>query len=282
MIDDRLAHLIRLDPDEARKAPTWRAAYSDRTAQLMAKLALLAYRPDAAMLEVELRRGGFSLLATYDRGVTQGFLALSDEFAVLSFRGSDSFDDWRTNLRGRASVLETSLGPVRVHGGFRAAFELVEAEVRADLDTRIPAKTGIYITGHSFGAAVAQIASAALERDTLAACYTYGAPRVGDLAFDQLVKCPHYRVVNGWDFVTTLPPPLMTPFRHSGDARLLTDLGKTPLRRDRNLAAKAVQNLLGLTLYFAGLDWLFSDHRLESYLEKLDAVLPLRGVDRLR
>lgn len=271
-----------LEPGEANKPPTWRAAWSDRTAALMGKLALLAYVTDTEALRAELAHGGFTLLNEYNTGVTQGFLALSPDFAVLAFRGSDSFEDWRTNLRGRSVAIPTSLGEVRVHGGFKASFDLVEAAVREDLDTRIPERTGVYITGHSFGAAIAQIASAALERDTLAACYTFGAPRVGDNAFDQLVKCPHYRVVNGWDFVTTLPPPVLFPYRHSGDPRLLTDLGMTPMRRDRNLLAKLVQNLIGFTLFWAGAHWLFTDHRLEAYLEKLTAVLRLRGTARLR
>jgi Lipase (class 3) len=265
--------LRRLLPEEAAHAPTWRAAYSDRTADLMAKCALLAYESERAVLEAELAHGGFALVATYDEGVTQGYLAVSADLAVLAFRGSDSFADWRTNLSSRAVSLVTRLGPVRVHAGFRSAFQAVEAMVRADLATRVPPDLGLYITGHSFGAAVAQIASAALERDTLAACYTYGAPRVGDHGFDRLVKCPHYRMVNGWDFVTTLPPPVVSPFRHSGDARHLQRHGDRPLRRDRNLLVKLVQSVLGFAFCWAGAHWLFTDHRLEAYIAKLDAVL---------
>jgi Lipase (class 3) len=269
-------------PEEAHKLPTWRAAYADRTAELMAKIALWAYEPDLDALRKALGAGGFSLVNTYDRGVTQGFLARSPDFAVLAFRGSDSFADWRQNLQGRPRIIQTKLGPVRVHGGFKAAFDVVEDEIKADLAAHIPQDLGLYITGHSLGAAVAQIASAALERDNLAALYTFGAPRVGDGWFDQIVKCPHYRIVNGWDFVTTLPTPMWTPYRHSGDARLLTHEGWPPLRRDRNLALKLVQNIIGLTFYILGFDRLFSDHRLESYLVKLRSIRGLKGIERIR
>lgn len=270
-----------LAPNEANNLPTWRAAFSERTAELMAKLALLAYQSDDKRLASELSQGGFELLATYDVGVSQGFLAKTPDFAVLAFRGSDSYADWRTNLASRAVPLTTSLGRVRVHEGFKSAYDLIGDAMLADLNAKVPAHLGIYITGHSFGAAIAQIASAALERDTLAACYTFGAPRVGDLAFDSLVLCPHYRIVNGWDLVSTMPPPFLTPFRHNGDPRLMTDVGKPMMRRDRNPIVKLGQTLIGLAYLAFGNQRLFKDHKLESYLTGIEAVRELRGKARV-
>jgi Lipase (class 3) len=270
-----------LSPDEAHNLPTWRAAFSERTAELMAKLALIAYQGDPTKLANDLAEGGFELLATYDVGVSQGYLARTPDFAVLAFRGSDSYADWRTNLAGRAIPLETSLGRVRVHEGFKRAYDLIGEEILADLNAKIPPELGVYITGHSFGAAIAQIASAALARDTLAACYTFGAPRVGDLAFDSLVMCPHYRVVNGWDLVSTMPPPFLTPFRHNGDPRLMTDRRLPIMRRDRNPAIKLGQTLIGLIYLLFGNQRLFKDHRLESYLASIAAVRELRGKARV-
>jgi hypothetical protein len=271
----------KLAPNEAHSLPTWRAAFSERTAELMAKLALLAYEPDIEVLTKQLSHGGFELLGTYDEDVSQGFLARTPDFAVLVFRGSDSFADWRTNLASRAVPLQTSLGRVRVHEGFKRAYDLIGDAVLADLNAKIPEHLGVYITGHSFGAAIAQIASAALERDTLAACYTFGAPRVGDMAFDSLVSCPHYRLVNGWDLVSTMPPPFFTPFRHNGDPRLLTEVGKPMMRRDRNPFIKLGQTLFGLAYLLFGNQRLFKDHKLESYLASIEAVRELRGKARV-
>jgi triacylglycerol lipase len=270
-----------LTSNEAHNLPTWRAAFSERTAELMAKLALLAYQPDTKRLALELSQGGFELLATYDVGVSQGYLAKTPDFAVLVFRGSDSYADWRTNLASRAIPLSTSLGRVRVHEGFKKAFDLIGDAVLSDLNSKIPPHLGIYITGHSFGAAIAQIASAALERDTLAACYTFGAPRVGDMAFDSLVLCPHYRIVNGWDLVSTMPPPFLTPFRHNGDPRLLTGVGRPIMRRDRNPVVKLGQTLFGLAYLLLGNQRLFKDHKLQSYLHSIEAVRELRGQARV-
>jgi triacylglycerol lipase len=270
-----------LSPEEAHNLPTWRAAFSERTAELMAKLALIAYQGDPMKLAHDLAQGGFELLATYDVGVSQGYLARTPDFAVLAFRGSDSYADWRTNLASRAIPLETSLGRVRVHEGFKRAYDLIGEAILADLNAKIPPELGVYITGHSFGAAIAQIASAALARDTLAACYTFGAPRVGDLAFDSLVLCPHYRMVNGWDLVSTMPPPFLTPFRHNGDPRLMTDRGLPIMRRDRNPMIKLGQTLIGLIYLLFGNQRLFKDHRLESYLASIAAVRELRGKARV-
>ncbi len=276
-----MTHTYALTPNEAQNVPTWRAAFSERTTELMAKLALLAYESDAGKLAQGLAQGGFELLATYDVEVSQGFLARTPDFAVLVFRGSDSFADWRTNLASKAVPLTTSLGRVRVHSGFKRAYDLIGDAVYADLGAKIPKELGIYITGHSFGAAIAQIASAALERDTLAACYTFGAPRVGDIAFDSLVLCPHYRMVNGWDLVSTMPPPFLTPFRHNGDPRLMTSVGEPIMRRDRNPLIKLGQTLVGLAYLLFGNRRLFKDHKLESYLRSIEAVRELRGRARV-
>jgi hypothetical protein len=275
------SNLVTLAPNEASNVPTWRAAFSERTAELMAKLALLAYEPDGEVLRYSLALGGFELLAIYDNDVSQAYLARTPDLAILAFRGSDSFADWRTNLASRAVPLTTSLGRVRVHEGFKRAYDHIGKAIAADLDTKIPPELGIYITGHSFGAALAQIATAALERDTLAACYTFGAPRVGDMAFDSLVLCPHYRIVNGWDLVSTMPPPFLTPFRHNGDPRLMTEVGKPIMRRDRNPILKLGQTLIGLLYLAFGNQRLFKDHQLQSYLASIAAVRELRGKERV-
>ena len=261
-----------LDPAEAKNLPTWRAAFSERTAQLMAKMALLAYQSDPAALARQLTQGGFDLLATYDVNASQGFLARSAHFAVLAFRGSDSFLDWRANLNARAAPIKTPRGDVLAHQGFLAAYDSVGIQIASDIERLVPSTLGLYMTGHSFGAALAQIASARLERENVAACYSYGAPRVGNLAFDRLVKCPHYRIIHGWDLVTSLPPPLVTPFRHSGDPRLLSSPDQPMLRGDRNALLKVIQTIVGLIYLLLGNRRLFDDHRMEAYLAKIKAA----------
>jgi len=74
----------------------------------------------------------------------------------------------------------------------------------------------IYITGHSLGGALAQIAAAVLGSDQVGACYTYGSPRVGNSYFDLWVKVPSYRVLNYADIVPQVPLPIcISPFCRS-------------------------------------------------------------------
>ena len=92
-----------------------------------------------------------------------------------------------------------------------------------------------YITGHSLGGALAQIASAALNRDNLAACYTFGSPPVGTAGLDEQVKCPHYRVINNWDLVPGLPLGFFRGYRHNRitpiDAQNIVCTSPRPVRR---------------------------------------------------
>ena len=94
----------------------------------------------------------------------------------------------------------------------------------------------VYLTGHSLGGALAMMATAELSnheddklRDSIAACYTFGSPKVGNRSFDQFVKVPLYRVTNGIDLVPAVP--LWFGYRQVGDTRYFGRLGVAPLRR---------------------------------------------------
>ena len=127
------------------------------------------------------------------------------------------------------------------------------------------------------GGALAQIASAVLERDNLAACYTFGSPRVGTRGFDQQVKCPHYRVVNNWDLVPSLPLPWFRGYCHTGDPRLLTPGTEWALRRDRYTSfALDVWALVVVTLVTRKL-LINDDHMIWNYRRQLEAVAAARS-----
>jgi hypothetical protein len=244
-------------------------AYDNFEDQTGAGLALMAARLDS---------GAFELVKVYDTPIgTQAYLAVSDQMSVLAFRGTQDRRDWAVNLDSSLVPLHQTVGSVHVHRGFLEAFQKVEADIRADLDGAIPKDKGLYITGHSLGGALAQIASAAFERDILAACYTFGSPRVGQRRFDAEVKCPHYRLVNARDVVPSVPPPWLG-FSHGGDVRVLGGLGEPPRRYART------PMLLVLRFAWFGLTWMFShrfplidDHMIGRYREKLIAAANLRA-----
>jgi triacylglycerol lipase len=214
--------------DSLPTPPLVRAAYSDRMAWIMANMVLLAYINfedndlERERLDYALRSGAFNLIRTFDHKSTQAFLAKNDEFAVLSFRGTqqDKWEDIQTDI----DVIREKTVDGKVHVGFKTAFDDVKDLVLEALRNNIGDKMPLYITGHSLGAALATVATKELEAefaDQLAACYTFGSPRVGDGQYEKSIKAPVYRIVNATDIVTLLPFFLGT-FAHVGDARYLS------------------------------------------------------------
>ena len=290
---------VKLTDADARSAPTWRAAYSDRTSWLMAVFSQLAYVPFVddqphpgaglpkllrgdgfAALDPYLTPGGFEVRATFNAGDVQTFLAVNPEqLAVLSFRGTANWGDWKINLNaGRVPM--PGREAVGIHRGFWDAFKDSADKIRLAVDKEVPNDLGLYITGHSLGGALAQIASVVLERDNLAACYTYGSPRVATAAFDTCVKCPHYRVVNHWDLVPGVPlPTLWWGYRHTGDPRLLT--GKAPiaaLRRDQNIVLRFLVDLYSAARWVATHDFsAVNDHMIWNYRDLLMGIEEARA-----
>lgn len=281
----------------AKTAPTWRAAYSDRTSYLMSVLSQLAYLPFENTPNVAPqqprpeRKGGrdsldkhlgpdFRLVKVFNRDDTQAYLAVSGDFAVLAFRGTSDIGDWFTNLDAKLVPLEGAPVQVLVHEGFLSAFECCRDEITAAVDKHVPPDLGLYITGHSLGGALAQIASAALERDNLAACYTFGSPRVGTSDFDRQVKCPHYRVINRSDLVPGVPAPRPGGYRHTGDPRLIKK-GPVLLRRDRSPFALVALDLIAL-LVALPLRRLFiiDDHMIWKYGAALKTIAKVRTARR--
>lgn len=271
------------DYDVLLNPPIFRAAYSDRMAWILASMSHLAYDryeddKNPKLLELftaKLKSGGFKLLEIYNSPETdtQAFLAANGDYAVLAFRGTEvtSRKDIMTDAKAKRIVDIEG----RVHGGFRAAFESVKQKIEKGilgLDN-IP----LYITGHSLGAALATVATQELENNPdikgrIAACYTYGSPRVGNTQYDKNFKAPIYRMVNTTDIVTIVPL-LAMGYVHIGDVRFL---GRKPGDFSRR-----VPIFLRLLLFLAGVFRLFGpwvgDHAIVEYRRKLAAVAEKRN-----
>ena len=94
----------------------------------------------------------------------------------------------------------------RLHSGFKKQYDDVADRVEMVLDDEEVREKPLFITGHSLGGAVAAIAARRLSADRqIAACYTFGAPRVGTEEWVSRIKTPIYRIVNSADPVPTLP-----------------------------------------------------------------------------
>lgn len=334
------AHKELLEP------PVSRAAYSDRTAWLMSELARLAYEkfeskpelldelankvsaltdktkikeeferffntylaPDDVGLQglnTSLTDAKFELVQSFNNGGTQAFLAKrdSDKIAVLAFRGTEmNYKDIKTDLNARFYKRNGE----KIHDGFLKAYRYVESAVEVSLEQLKDYK--IYITGHSLGGALAIIAAKELSSDQLAACYTFGSPRVGNEEFGYSIKVPIYRIINDVDIVPRVPPswfidlvifltkwglafipkirePLLAflrqfqGYRHQGDMRYLTackdDFSDLHLIANPPFFDRVYWWIIRhVTDFKAG----FHDHSIAKYCEKLEAY----GLKRIK
>ena len=102
----------------------------------------------------------------------------------------------------------------------------------------------LFITGHSLGGALALLATKLVAPNVNGACYTFGAPRIGNYEYFRFLKTPVYRIVNSSDIVPRVPPGAI---------------------------------MMGLILVVQGLSWLSSFappvstvlYKLEEFLDKL-------------
>ena len=207
-----------------------------------------------------LANSGFALVDVIDIRETQGFVCrrnVDDEppYLVLAFRGTEKkISDWLTDAR----CVPTVEGKTRVHTGFLEAFtknvdaegRTVEEAAREILD-RPEARDDhgrplpLFITGHSLGGALALLATKLIAPDVTGACYTFGAPRIGNYEFFRFIKTPVYRIVNSSDIVPRVPPGAVT-----------------------QLATHAAKGVSWLTRFVPSVSFLFD--KLEEFLDKLN------------
>lgn len=233
----------------AKKTPSYRKAYSDRMAWLMAYLAELAYlkfdkpRTDEELIINLLQRAlrpfrkgtagriigsvkksydydheeetkklahslglvGLRLVKPLSANATQAYVASNDEFAVLAFRGTeaDRMKDIRADAKATQATCPTG---ERVHSGFMQQYDDISFQLETALDDERAKGKPLFITGHSLGGAVATIAARRLDAERqIAACYTFGSPRVGTEGWVAQIKTPIYRIVNSADPVPMVP-----------------------------------------------------------------------------
>jgi hypothetical protein len=246
--------------------PLLRAAYSDRTAWLMARCAELAYVKFEAGQEPQLRDSlnelDLSFLCGFNRGGTQAYLASNEHLTVLSFRGTEK--DWRDILSDIKIRFYRDKSGAKISTGFSEAYALVAkeiAEALGKLDLRLP----LYITGHSLGGALGVIASMRIRpSDRIAACYTYGCPRVGNAEFvSQLWKVPVYRQVHSSDIVPRVP--FAFGYVQVGDLRYIKRTGR--LVENPNPLGPFFSFLLSLVTNFKSV---FENHRIHGYVASLE------------
>src|SRR5439155_580478 len=112
----------------------------------------------------------------FSRDATCACLARNDRFAVLAFRGTTQ--DYRNILTDMDIRFYRDKSGARISDGFSKAYALVQDDIAAAVGA-LAVSLPLYITGHSLGGALAVIASTRIQpSDRIAACYTYGCPRI--------------------------------------------------------------------------------------------------------
>jgi Lipase (class 3) len=191
---------------------------------------------------------------------------------IIAFRGSSEIRDWLTNVE----AWQRDLDSVEIHAGFYAAVDSVWGE----LETFLLDLTGpIVVTGHSLGAALAQVFAFRLSQDpeshTPHAIYTFGGPRVGDKNFAKKYNLSLYeetfRVIHQADLVPWVPW-LLGKYRHAGQEVYLGPAGTDP-QLNPSLVEKLLPNALELWRdWKAGRLAALADHPIGAYVAALSGA----------
>ena len=224
-----MSFLVRLPRDTYRSHAldgfTIDPHFTSGNAQAMMWLAQLAYETDdRGKVDEILKAWKLELLEFGPDPPTSRLVPPQARFIVavgrgatfVTFSGTDplSIRDWITDFT-LSPQLDT------FHEGFRAAVEAVQPKIERAIRSSSANEQSLFFTGHSMGAALANIsAMLALKANLPAtAVYTFGAPRTGGLTFVRdygpLGDCT-FRLANGNDIVTAVPPSLFGNFRHVG------------------------------------------------------------------
>jgi len=219
--------------------------YYPQNALSLAFACQLSYKSEKYIIS-EASAWGFSQVRFLE--ITQGhridmqcYVMADHDKIVIVFRGNDDIKDWLANF-----TAITEAGPFadsNAHKGFQDVLEPAAKELNQILH-RFSAETKkIWITGHSFGGALASLYAGMLISNDhpVYGVYTFGSPRAGDETFvkslNNAVVGPHYRVVNAGDIVVHLPPE---PFYSHAGKRII-------LKRDKRETSKQSWLLLQIT-----------------------------------
>jgi hypothetical protein len=242
-----------------------------RNARALAVASNLAYL--SADAGSQAFRDRFAMTARlFSVGNTQCFLAEHDRALVLAFRGTEAptslegIKDWLLTDAVNLLILpEGEIGTdfaaagvgARFHLGFMTALKDIWPPVLEAVEAEMKRKERpLWVTGHSLGGALAQLAAWRLNRKFVAVhqVYTYGAPMVGNdvaaNAFDREFPDQIFRYVNAPDLVPQLPTVslIANAYTHCKVEKALAGAGGSAFAFLQELAGRAVQGLLNASL----------------------------------
>ncbi|PRP85576.1 Lipase family protein [Planoprotostelium fungivorum] len=193
-----------------------------------------------------------------------GYAAVTSNYIVLTFRAlSTSIDLYDSEI-----VVQTPVSgmdqSIAVHLGWYTAYLSIQKQLRLSLH-RLTAEyptLPVHIVGYSFGGPLATLAAADVLHHQLVPSeklhlWTYGSPRVGNLAFSQWMnaKLLHsVRVTHGRDPVIHLPIILMG-YVHIDDEYWMDEVNGVHWKRCKETEADDPEySVLRITLQSVGTD----------------------------
>jgi hypothetical protein len=265
-----------------------------RNAQALALASDIAYFPQDK--GVETFRSQLGLEAKlYSVGNTQAYVATNDNHIVVAFRGTEAptsiegLKDWLlTDAMNMLILPEGDLGTDFVAAGVGACFHMGFMKALADIwDPVFAAVEGerkrsdrpLWVSGHSLGGALAQLAGWRFKRKFVPVhqIYTFGAPMVGNdvaaQAFDRELADRIFRYVNTKDPIPKLPTISLIANQY-GHCNKEMALGAVAEAADsafaffKQMAAKTVSGILSGTLlsdFWNGVKERVSAHAMENY-----------------
>ena len=159
----------------------------------------------------------------YDRDTdAKGFVGLFDDTWYVAIRGSSSVANWEDDFEVRL-VEYKECDDCKVHRGFYQSALALTAQTVALL----PKGCQVIVTGHSYGAAVAQLLAVELiNTGYIVHVYNFGQPRVCNAEGAKHINSKltdFWRVTHDRDIVPHLPP-MSIGYRHSS-GEVFEDLG---------------------------------------------------------
>jgi triacylglycerol lipase len=205
-----------------------------RNAWWLMDAAFLSYSAPADIQAAFVKDIGATIEPFDGRASTQAYVASTEDWIVLAFRGTQVDEFWPSVVDW---AIDARFFPVPdrhrnfVHAGFLDAIGEIWAGVsKLVASLQVSRRRPLWITGHSLGAALATVAANLCDDEPnhlgLTGLYTYGSPRVGDAGFGRRIlgiPCPVWRFRNNSDLVTHVPLGLV--FRHVGMLELVDGSG---------------------------------------------------------
>lgn len=194
-----------------------------------------------------------------DKYNTSGLIILdhAHKDLVITFRGTISETDWRTNLDFASEDASDLCGPgCMAHSGFLGSWRGVSGIVTANwkvLQQQYP-HYSTTITGHSLGGALAHLCAAGLKNtapNATMSLFTFASPRVGNWVFAGFVNrgfgVNNYRVTHLNDPIPRLPGRLLGFVHTSPEYHIVSPHIRNVLSANKKTLAQPANVLVGLT-----------------------------------